>query len=130
MTWRLAFIGFLICAALSGCAASLAVGAPANRELAATILFVAGDLPLDRGAGIYSVGDHDMGGVMSVHVAPGTRRIGFLCPRVLYVDDPPTVSRTFQGGHTYEMSCSNGKPRFKRTASRIGADQTGRSRER
>lgn len=116
-------LGLVAAIALMGCAASIVFGESANRELAATLIFEAGDRPLDEGSGFYSVGEHYMAGVKRMHIAPGKRRIGYNCPGWIFVDASPSVEHTFQGGHTYFVSCHDGVPRFRRDSSKIGAAQ-------
>lgn len=84
---------------------------PAAEELAATLVFVPGDKPLDAGSGIVSVGRYNFPSmpVKLAHIAPGDRRIGFFCPGYIYVDGPPTVVQAFEGGVRYTMACHGGK---------------------
>lgn len=103
----------LPCAALllTGCAVFKPV-VPASRELAATLLFVQGDRPLDAGSDIVSVGNYyfPSAPVKLTYMAPGNREIGYNCPGDIYVDGPPTVTREFEGGKRYELFCRGGKP--------------------
>jgi hypothetical protein len=101
---------------LNGCASV----PPSATELAATVSFVEGDRPLDRGAGIYSVGNYNLPREPSlvVYVAPGYREIGYNCPGYIFVDGAPTVSYKFWGGEQYEIFCDkNGKPVIRKKAS-------------
>ncbi|MGH9694627.1 MAG: hypothetical protein ACRD5Z_10820 [Bryobacteraceae bacterium] len=100
---------------LSSCADLLATDDPGAKELAATLSFVAGDRPLDRGAGIYSIGDYSPPHlpVTNIAIAPGRRNIGYLCPGWIFVDGPPTVWHKFQGGKHYELYCQAGNPIFR-----------------
>jgi hypothetical protein len=86
--------------------------APASKELAATLIFVQGDKPLDVGSGIVSVGNYyfPSAPVKLAYLAPGERAIGYNCPGHIYVDGPPTVVQTFEGGKSYELSCRGGEP--------------------
>ena len=101
----------LALALLPGCTAFKPT-APASKELAATLIFVQGDKPLDMGSGIVSVGNYyfPSAPVTLAYIAPGERAIGYNCPGYIYVDGPPTVVQTFEGGKSYELSCHGGKP--------------------
>ena len=101
----------LVSLALVSCAST----APASKELAATLIFVQGDQPLDKLGGIYTVGDYSLPHEPSleVHLAPGNRNIGYSCPGYIFVDNPPSVWHKFEGGLTYEMSCEKGVPVFR-----------------
>jgi hypothetical protein len=68
---------------------------PEATQLAASLSYVAGDLPLEPGSGIVSVGNFYFpnGYPRLVHLAPGKREIGFYCAGQIYVDGPAT-SRT------------------------------------
>jgi hypothetical protein len=96
--------------ALVGCAST----SPAANALAATLVFVHGDQPLDKLGGIYTIDDDPLPRAPSleVHLAPGNRNIGYSCPGYIFVDNPPSVWHKFEGGLTYEMSCENGVPIF------------------
>jgi hypothetical protein len=101
----------LLLALLSACASA----PPAATELAATLSFVAGDKPLDRGSGIYSIGNYNLPRepMKVVYIAPGYREIGYNCPGYIFVDNPPTVLHKFLGGKQYELFCDkDGKPVF------------------
>jgi hypothetical protein len=99
----------------SGCATTSGNDAAGANELAATLSFVAGDRSLDRGAGIYSVGEYfpPLAPVTTIQIAPGSRNIGYNCPGYIFVDGSPTVWHTFQGGKYYELMCIAGKPVFR-----------------
>jgi hypothetical protein len=101
--------------AVSGCATTSDNEAAGAKELAVTLSFVAGDRPLDLGAGIYSVGDYfpPRAPVTSIRIAPGSRNIGYNCPGYIFVDGSPTVWHKFQGGKHYELFCNAGKPIFR-----------------
>jgi len=101
----------LVLGLLLGCTAFKPTS-PASKELAATLLFVQGDKPLDVGSGIVSVGSYyfPSAPVKLAHIAPGEREIGYNCPGYMYVDGPPTVVQTFEGGGRYELFCRDGKP--------------------
>jgi hypothetical protein len=101
----------LVLGLLPGCAAFKPT-APASKELAATLLFVQGDKPLDVGSGIVSVGNYyfPSAPVKLTYIAPGEREIGYNCPGYIYVDGPPTVAQTFEGGKRYELFCRGGRP--------------------
>ena len=105
----LLLLGFL--SLFTGCTA-LKPTAPGSEELAATLLFVRGDKPLDAGSGIVSVGNYffPSAPVKVAHIAPGEREIGYNCPGYIYVDGPPTVLQAFEGGKRYELFCRGGKP--------------------
>jgi len=104
---------------LTGCATTPSNDAAAAKELAATLSFVAGDKPLDHGAGIYSVGDFfpPRAPVTSIQIAPGNRNIGYNCPGYIFVDGSATVWHKFQGGKSYELYCEAGEPMFRIKAS-------------
>jgi hypothetical protein len=101
----------LALALLPGCTAFKPT-TPASKELAATLLFVQGDKPLDVGSGIVSVGNYyfPSAPVKLAYIAPGGREIGYNCPGYIYVDGSPTVVQTFEGGKRYELFCRGGKP--------------------
>src|SRR5690348_11218056 len=71
----------LALALLPGCT-SFKPTAPASKELAATLVFVQGDKPLDMGSGIVSVGNYyfPSAPVKLAYIAPGERAIGYNCP--------------------------------------------------
>jgi hypothetical protein len=104
-------VACLVCLALVACAST----SPASKELAATLIFVQGDQPLDKLGGIYTVGDYALPREPSreVHLAPGNRNIGYSCPGYIFVDNPPSIWHKFEGGVTYEMSCEKGVPTFR-----------------
>lgn len=81
-----------------------------DKELAATLVFVDGDLPMDKLGGIYSVGDYHFphGSKPSVQLRPGWRIIGYSCPGYVTLDAVPTIGYHFQGGRTYEIYCIKG----------------------
>jgi hypothetical protein len=101
----------LALALLPGCTAFKPT-TPASKELAATLLFVQGDKPLDVDLGLVSVGNYyfPSAPVKLAYIAPGGREIGYNCPGYIYVDGPPTVVQTFVGGKRYELFCRGGKP--------------------
>jgi hypothetical protein len=101
----------IVCLLLSGCAGWLHSPSPGATELAAPLSYVAGDLPLEPGSGIVSVGSYYFphGYPRLVHLAPGKREIGFYCPGQIYVDGPPTISYNFVGGQNYELYCQKGR---------------------
>ena len=96
---------------LSGCTGFLRSPAPETTELAASLSYVAGDLPLEPGSGIVSVGSYYFphGYPTVVHLAPGKREVGFYCPGLIYLDGPPTISYNFVGGQSYELFCQKGR---------------------
>ena len=100
---------------LAGCASAPSPTTPPAGKLPAVLTFVAGDKPLDEGSGIIYVGS-DQFPVLGGHttqVAPGIKTIGYYCPGVIYVDDPPEVMHIFRSGHHYEMYCKKGKAVFR-----------------
>jgi len=92
---------------LTGCAGFLRSPSPEATELAASLSYVAGDLPLEPGSGIVSVGNYYFpnGYPRLVHLAPGKREIGFYFAGQIYVDGPATISYDFIGGQSYELYC-------------------------
>ena len=106
---------FLFTLMVVGCATTSDSALPSEIELAASLSFVAGDTPLDRGAGIQSVGDHFVL-TTQIQIAPGMRKIGYNCPGFIFVDGAPTVWHRFKGGVAYEMYCVKGEPVFRARA--------------
>lgn len=108
-------IGKLLACLVSLALVSCISTSPAAKELAAILIFVQGDRPLDKVGGIYTVGDYALPREPSleVHLAPGNRDIGYSCPGYIFVDNPPSVWHKFEGGLTYEMSCEKGEPKFR-----------------
>ena len=98
----------LLALLLTGCAS-------APGPLPAVLTFVAGDTPLDEGSGIIYVGSErfPVHGARTTPVAPGIRTIGYYCPGVIYVDEPPEVLHIFRAGSHYEMYCKKGKAAFR-----------------
>jgi hypothetical protein len=96
---------------LSGCAGFPRSPSPEATELAASLSYVAGDLPLEPGSGIVSVGDYYFpnGYPRLVHLAPGRREVGYYCGGQIYVDGPPTVTYDFEGGRSYKLYCQKGQ---------------------
>ena len=95
---------------LSGCAVLKAPN-PGSKELAATLIFIRGDKPLDKLSGIASVGNYNFPAlpVRLAHIVPGNREIGYMCPGYIYLDAVPVVEQTFEGGKSYVLSCHDGK---------------------
>jgi hypothetical protein len=107
--------------------------APETAELAASLSYVAGDLPLEPGSGIVSVGSYyfPYGYSRVVHLAPGKREVGFYCPGFIYVDGPPTISYNFVGGQSYELYCQKGQAHIRIKQAAGGPDPSpGRTREK
>jgi len=102
---------FALCLLLSGCAAFLRSPSSEATELAASLSYVSGDLPLEPGSGIVSVGNYYFpnGYPRLVHLAPGKREVGFYCAGQIYVDGPPTITYDFVGGQSYELYCQKGQ---------------------
>ena len=98
------------CLLLSGCAGVFFTAPPETKELAATLTYVAGDVPLSPLSGIASVGNYYFTKSIPrlVHLAPGYRQIGYYCPQRVYVDGPATIGYKFLGGHDYEVYCTKG----------------------
>jgi hypothetical protein len=105
-----------LCAASTGCTTyTFADTAPPGF---ARLSFVATDGAAARQGydGLWSVGTASFAppGRTSVWVRPGERSVGHVCPGVIFVDWPPTLTYTFEPGGRYELVCERGKGSIRR----------------
>lgn len=100
-----------LCLATPGCATySLADAAPPGF---ARLGFVpaGGEAPRRNYDGLWAIGTtpFDPPGRDAVWVRPGKRAVGYVCPGVIFMDWPPTITHTFEPGGRYELVCDRGQ---------------------
>lgn len=95
---------------LSGCS-TIPDSAPATLEFVPT--------PSDTLAGgIWSVDWEELQGapVASTSLRPGKRVIGYTCPGLLFVDNPPELRFRFASGAKYSLTCDGRTPTVREVA--------------
>ena len=62
--------------------------------------------------GIWSVDYHAFrkATTLPVYVLEGERKIGYACPGSIFMDNPPTITHTFNAGVSYILECSSPEP--------------------